>query len=73
MQNDFKKGDILCLKWDEQKRFIVIEETDIADGTKTVIKYFSESTGKLCNTDISKECFSQVGSILTDKSCTTDK
>lgn len=73
MQSDFKKGDIVCLRWDEQKRFIVMEETDIANGSKIVFKYFNESTGKLCNADIPKEYLRRDGSILNDNAYATDK
>lgn len=68
-KQEFNPGDILCLKWDKSKRFIVTFDPLNMQS----IKYFNESTGTLCTADVPKEYLIKIATIETDNSLANDK
>ena len=57
---DIKIGDVVCLIFDEDKRFLV--ESDILIGGKIRVLYFNEILGKITTADIEPEYLVKVDS-----------
>ena len=57
---DIKIGDVVCLIFDEDKRFLV--ESDILIGGKIRVLYFNEILGKITTADIKPEYLVKVDS-----------
>lgn len=56
--NEIKIGDIVCLVFDENKRFLV--ESDILIDGKMRVLYFNEILGKITSADIEPQYLSVV-------------
>lgn len=57
---DIKIGDVVCLIFDEDKRFLV--ESDILIDGKIRVLYFNEVLGKITTADIEPEYLVKVDS-----------
>lgn len=56
--NEIKIGDIVCLKFDENKRFLV--ESDILIDGKIRVLYFNDVLGRITSADIEPQYLSVV-------------
>lgn len=56
--NEIKTGDVVCLIFDESKRFPV--ESDILIGEKIRVLYFNEVLGRITSVDIEPHYLSVV-------------
>ena len=56
--NEIKIGDIVCLKFDENKRFLV--ESDILIDGKIRVLYFNDVRGRSTSADIEPQYLSVV-------------
>lgn len=56
--NEIKVGDIVCLKFDENKRFLV--ESDILIDGKIRVLYFNDVLGRITSADIEPQYLSVV-------------
>ena len=56
--NEIKIGDVVCLKFDENKRFLV--ESDILIDGKIRVLYFNDILGRITSADIEPQYLSVV-------------
>lgn len=56
--NEIKIGDVVCLKFDENKRFLV--ESDILIDGKIRVLYFNDVLGRITSADIEPQYLSVV-------------
>lgn len=56
--NEIKIGNVVCLKFDENKRFLV--DSDILIDGKIRVLYFNEVLGKITSADVDPQYLSVV-------------
>lgn len=56
--NEIKIGNVVCLKFDENKRFLV--DSDILIDGKIRVLYFNEVLGKITSADVEPQYLSVV-------------
>lgn len=64
--NEIKTGDVVCLIFDEGKRFLV--ESDILIDGKIRVLYFNEVLGRITSADIEPQYLSVVQKRVSRKS-----